>query len=112
MKIFFLVALLVIGGHCRHGDKSFLNFNSMLSHIVDRSPLAYNGYGNWCGLGPYGSDPEPVDQLDTCCRNHDKCYEATGCNGLSWAVINPYSWKLNNYNEIICSKLSGLILMN
>lgn len=111
MKIIFLVALLVIGGHSRHEDRSFLNFYSMISHAVSRSPIAYNGYGNWCGLGPYGNDPEPVDQLDNCCKKHDKCYEATGCKGLHWAVVNLYSWNWNEDNKIICGKSLELDLI-
>ena len=39
-------------------------------------------YGEWCGGGRPGSgeNPTPVDDLDKCCRAHDKCYDKAGVN--------------------------------
>ena len=34
-------------------------------------------YGKWCGPGCSGPD-EPKDNVDACCRDHDKCYEERG----------------------------------
>lgn len=38
---------------------------------------AFPIYGHWCGLGHSGPH-EPIDELDTICMNHDKCYEKHG----------------------------------
>ena len=34
-------------------------------------------YGNWCGEGypTSGNDPDPVDEWDELCRDHDHCYD-------------------------------------
>lgn len=34
-------------------------------------------YGNWCGPGCSGPDA-PIDDVDNCCKKHDKCYEKKG----------------------------------
>lgn len=34
-------------------------------------------YGNWCGPGCSGPD-SPIDDVDNCCKKHDKCYEKNG----------------------------------
>ncbi|MGE5701316.1 MAG: phospholipase [Clostridia bacterium] len=34
-------------------------------------------YGNWCGPGCSGPD-SPIDDVDDCCRKHDRCYDEKG----------------------------------
>ncbi|KAK6035878.1 phospholipase A2 [Cooperia oncophora] len=57
----------------------------------------YNNYGCWCGVG--GSH-EPVDGIDRCCMQHDKCYDAAVdnklCFDVAWEYIDNYSWKCTN----------------
>ncbi|KAI1692330.1 phospholipase a2 domain-containing protein [Ditylenchus destructor] len=38
-----------------------------------------------CGLGDSGGPP--IDEIDECCRIHDKCYETSDSKGC-----NPYLW--------------------
>jgi hypothetical protein len=38
-------------------------------------------YGHWCGPGCGGGDS--IDDLDECCRAHDRCYDARGWGACS-----------------------------
>ncbi|XP_053161883.1 phospholipase A2-like isoform X2 [Hemicordylus capensis] len=62
-----------------------------------RSPLAYLGYGCYCGLGGKGW---PRDKTDWCCHVHDCCYglaEDQGCNPKTWR----YKWTCK-HNTVVC----------
>ena len=41
--------------------RNSLQFGAMIWCKVGRSPLDYDGYGCWCGVGGKG---EPVDEID------------------------------------------------
>lgn len=50
-------------------------------------------YGEWCGPGYPPGDrnyitpfPEPIDNLDGCCMQHDKCYDDNNCVGWCWVI--------------------------
>jgi len=52
--------------------RSSVQFGVMILCKVGRNPFEYNGYGCYCGIGGKG---QPVDKIDQCCYEHDKCYE-------------------------------------
>lgn len=52
--------------------------------------LDYDDYGCWCGPG--GSGP-PVDGVDSCCRDHDHCYDKILANGTCNPYIAQYQFK-------------------
>lgn len=63
----------------------FMILNSQHSMTKFGVPI----HGEWCGAGHPGPGkvPLPIDELDDCCKKHDKCMDRHGCNNLCW-------WKL------------------
>ncbi|ANZ98571.1 hypothetical protein BFC20_12505 (plasmid) [Brochothrix thermosphacta] len=45
---------------------------------VIKNRIAFNGlvYGNYCGKG--SNNKKPIDDLDSACKAHDKCYNWEG----------------------------------
>ena len=77
IRIFVLVLAAVNGLGGKTVDlmkyqKRGLYFGHMISCETGRSFFDYLNYGCFCGLGGAGT---PVDDLDTCCFKHDKCYD-------------------------------------
>ncbi|XP_026177454.1 phospholipase A2 [Mastacembelus armatus] len=69
--------------------KALWQFGQMIQCVQPGvSPLDYNDYGCWCGVGGRGT---PRDEVDMCCKVHDKCYETSrktpGCTAI---VDLPY----------------------
>ncbi|KAL1140182.1 hypothetical protein AAG570_000114 [Ranatra chinensis] len=52
------------------------------------NPLAYKGYGCYCGFLGSGL---PMDPIDRCCKMHDGCYQWADCP-LFLEYFVPYSW--------------------
>lgn len=40
-------------------------------------------YGNYCGKGNKGWDKKPIDDLDSACREHDKCFKGFNAKSKS-----------------------------
>uniref|UniRef100_UPI00358EDF02 acidic phospholipase A2 E-like n=1 Tax=Myxine glutinosa TaxID=7769 RepID=UPI00358EDF02 len=62
------------------GMRNVFQFAGLIRCVAPASPLDYNGYGCYCGLGGSGT---PVDASDSCCFDHDCCYgeaQNAGCN--------------------------------
>lgn len=51
----------------------------IMSTVIN-SRIAFNGlvYGNYCGKG--SNNKKPIDDLDSACKAHDKCYNWGGNN--------------------------------
>ncbi|XP_068018801.1 group IIE secretory phospholipase A2-like isoform X2 [Melanerpes formicivorus] len=94
MKIFLLLLLFtgLVLTSC-----NVIQFGSMIKHLTGKSPLAYNGYGCYCGLG---GSKQPVDKTDWCCHAHDCCYRklsAARCN----AKLATYNYSISG-RKITC----------
>ncbi|NXE16138.1 PA2GX phospholipase, partial [Lophotis ruficrista] len=77
--------------------RGIIELAGAISCGTGRSPLAYIGYGCYCGLGGQGW---PKDKTDWCCHRHDCCYdkaEKEGCNPKA----QRYQWACEQ-NTVRC----------
>jgi len=70
------------------------DFYAMIKCGTGCNPLAYKGYGCYCGFLGSG---DTVDGIDRCCKMHDWCYTTTSCMILQYNLpyFVPYKWKCN-----------------
>ncbi|XP_035413443.1 group IIE secretory phospholipase A2-like [Cygnus atratus] len=66
-----LLVLLVCLAGLAPVDGGVVQFARMIKLKTGKNPLAYNGYGCYCGLG---GTKQPLDATDWCCHAHDCCY--------------------------------------
>ncbi|XP_071529085.1 uncharacterized protein [Panulirus ornatus] len=77
-------------------------YGSKIIFYAGEEPTKFIYYGNWCGKGGRSA---PVDNLDRCCLEHEKCYGQTvrQCPDV-WKkpYDRMYAWTLLK-EEIICA---------
>ncbi|KAJ1370318.1 hypothetical protein KIN20_032012 [Parelaphostrongylus tenuis] len=82
---------------------SLLDMGQVSSCILGYSPMIYIGYGCWCG---FGGESRAIDEIDSCCMDHDICYNSPVSNGTCfgsiWKYVQPYSFQCTNQTAI-CS---------
>ncbi|KAM9391514.1 phospholipase A2 [Pholidichthys leucotaenia] len=84
--------------------KNLLQFSKIIECAQPGvNPLIYNEYGCWCGFGGMGT---PRDELDMCCKVHDKCYEESrktpGCTAVAdLPYIIMYDYTCSN-QQVTC----------
>ncbi|MFH4974772.1 hypothetical protein AB6A40_001481 [Gnathostoma spinigerum] len=106
----FLVALssicmsIALGQLISH-SKAMWNIEGMSECLLQFSALYYNNYGCYCGFGGKGV---PVDDIDRCCEQHDRCYESAlecgYCYSSLSAYVAGYDWsceKNSSYNDVL-----------
>ncbi|XP_010124877.1 PREDICTED: group IIE secretory phospholipase A2-like [Chlamydotis macqueenii] len=73
-------------------------FASMIKHKTGKSPLSYNSYGCYCGLG---GSKQPLDATDWCCHAHDCCYKKLSSLTCSPKLVT-YKFSTSG-SQIICA---------
>ncbi|KAK7070665.1 Phospholipase A2, major isoenzyme [Halocaridina rubra] len=98
LTVFLGLFVLSECGSSRHllRQKRYIGqFGDMIRLAVQREALHYNNYGNHCGF--QGGELPIVDEVDRCCFNHDRCYDAAdaGPCSSSWfgASYVRYDWR-------------------
>ncbi|NXF02374.1 PA2V Phospholipase, partial [Smithornis capensis] len=81
--------------------RGIIELAGAISCGTGRSPLAYIGYGCYCGLGGHGW---PKDRTDWCCHTHDCCYDKAEKEGCS-PKVQRYQWVCEQ-NTVRCDNLT------
>ncbi|CAG9787398.1 unnamed protein product [Diatraea saccharalis] len=71
------------------GKRGVVHLYNMMYCATGCEPLAYKGYGCYCGFLGSG---RPTDGIDRCCKMHDECYENIYCPFFT-VYFQPYYWK-------------------
>ncbi|VVC37099.1 Phospholipase A2 domain,Phospholipase A2, aspartic acid active site,Phospholipase A2, histidine [Cinara cedri] len=91
------------GGKNQYRPKrSVYQLYNMVVCATGCNPLAYLGYGCYCGFLGSGS---PVDPIDNCCKMHDWCYDSADCP-MFLEYFTPYVWTCYN-KKPLCSLGGG-----
>ncbi|XP_061213347.1 basic phospholipase A2 caudoxin-like isoform X1 [Neopsephotus bourkii] len=96
MKLFLL--LLCLAGLALAAC-NVVQFGSMIKHKTGKSPLSYNGYGCYCGLG---GSRQPLDATDRCCHAHDCCYKKLASSRCSPKLVT-YKYSIQG-SRITCGE--------
>ncbi|XP_042206944.1 phospholipase A2 A2-actitoxin-Ucs2a-like isoform X2 [Homarus americanus] len=76
-------------------------YGAKVTFYAGKEPIKFIYYGNWCGRGGRSA---PVDNLDRCCLDHDKCYGrlVSQCPDV-WdkPYDRMYAWSLLN-EKVVC----------
>lgn len=80
-------------GHNR-SKRALWNLYFVLNCGSDCGAFSYNNYGCFCGWGGSGT---PMDGIDSCCKQHDDCYNRVSCPlSKAW----DYSWSCYRGNAV------------
>ncbi|KAK8404575.1 hypothetical protein O3P69_007675 [Scylla paramamosain] len=89
--------------HLSRNRRSIGQFGDMIRLATQREALLYNNYGNHCGT--QSGDRPVVDEVDRCCRTHDRCYDTIKAGVCSSSWFGPgfvrYSWSWNG-THLLC----------
>ncbi|KAG6803029.1 hypothetical protein HZU73_01865 [Apis mellifera caucasica] len=83
--------------------RGVIHLYNMVVCATGCNPLAYKGYGCYCGFLGSGY---VIDGIDRCCKMHDWCYDATECPVFSGYFI-PYYWRCYRGHKPVCAVEHG-----
>ncbi|XP_018051255.1 PREDICTED: neutral phospholipase A2 3 isoform X4 [Atta colombica] len=89
-------------GHTRF-KRGVIHLYNMVVCATGCNPLAYKGYGCYCGFLGSGY---VIDGIDQCCKMHDWCYDATECPMFSEYFV-PYYWRCYHGYKPVCAVKHG-----
>ncbi|XP_066997039.1 phospholipase A2 [Anabrus simplex] len=77
------------GGVAGRSKRGVIHLYNMVLCATGCNPLAYKGYGCYCGFLGSGYTVDPIDR---CCKMHDWCYNTANCP-MYLEYFVPYTWK-------------------
>ncbi|KDR07539.1 hypothetical protein L798_02919, partial [Zootermopsis nevadensis] len=77
------------GQGSKRRKRGVLHLYNMVLCATGCDPLAFKGYGCYCGFLGSGYT---VDGIDRCCKMHDRCYNTARCP-MYLEYFVPYLWK-------------------
>ncbi|XP_043587968.1 uncharacterized protein LOC122570115 [Bombus pyrosoma] len=83
--------------------RGVIHLYNMVVCATGCNPLAYKGYGCYCGFLGSGY---VIDGIDRCCKMHDWCYDATECPTFSEYFV-PYYWRCYRGYKPVCAVEHG-----
>ncbi|XP_076249425.1 phospholipase A2 A2-actitoxin-Ucs2a [Calliopsis andreniformis] len=83
--------------------RGVIHLYNMVVCATGCNPLAYKGYGCYCGFLGSGY---VIDGIDRCCKMHDWCYDATECPMFSEYFV-PYYWRCYHGYKPVCAVEHG-----
>ncbi|CAL7938676.1 unnamed protein product [Xylocopa violacea] len=83
--------------------RGVIHLYNMVVCATGCNPLAYKGYGCYCGFLGSGY---VIDGIDRCCKMHDWCYDATECAMFSEYFV-PYYWRCYHGYKPVCAVEHG-----
>ncbi|XP_020293311.1 uncharacterized protein LOC109859342 isoform X3 [Pseudomyrmex gracilis] len=83
--------------------RGVIHLYNMVVCATGCNPLAYKGYGCYCGFLGSGY---VIDGIDQCCKMHDWCYDATECAMFSEYFV-PYYWRCYHGYKPVCAVEHG-----
>ncbi|XP_018394524.1 PREDICTED: phospholipase A2 A2-actitoxin-Ucs2a [Cyphomyrmex costatus] len=83
--------------------RGVIHLYNMVVCATGCNPLAYKGYGCYCGFLGSGY---VIDGIDQCCKMHDWCYDATECHMFSEYFV-PYYWRCYHGYKPVCAVEHG-----
>jgi secretory phospholipase A2 len=100
----YIIGFLIASTHILSSNANVFQFGQMISERLNVTLLdslsLFNGYGFFCGLGRSGT---PVDSIDTCCREHDECYERVVESTFNCSTLSVSYKSKTTTRDKICS---------
>ncbi|KAK3750942.1 hypothetical protein QZH41_015018 [Actinostola sp. cb2023] len=84
-------------------SRGLLDFGIMIYCGTGRNPFDYNNYGCYCGFGGHGN---PLDNVDSCCKAHDQCYDRVHASGVCPFQVAAYTFPYTTTSCTNCKPAS------
>lgn len=102
LALYFISVILL--SQLKFSKIALLQFDQIIFKITNITAQTFVEHGHYCGLNLFTVEENPMDMVDKCCKEHDKCWEEASNHFSSNCLIYiiPYDYKELN-RSIICN---------